>query len=402
MIDSTDYDPAARRLRGLKKRRKRWLQVHLWLGLLAGVVLLLAGLTGAVITFWQELDALLNPAWHQVEAPPAGEAAYRPLGELIAAADAAMPSDAERDYIYYPRHDRQAFWLFYEQPMGAPEHKHVWNVFVDPYTAQVTGVRLWEHADNPFEHSLLGFVFKLHYSLLLDWDDGSWIVGTVALLSAISVLTGLILWWPLTGKWRAGLTIKRRAGKERLNHDLHKIFGFYSCLILLGVLVSGVYFNFGEPFRWLIDRFSTTTPLDSFHSTPLTVRPITPEQALAIADRATPPGRWYWLKLPIAPDDAYLFTKHVDFGGVLRGRWQVAIDAYTGRILHRATPMSGGAGNVFLQWQWPLHSGQFLRMPGRVLVLSSGLACALLFVTGLVRWLQKRRAKRWGRSYRSS
>lgn len=393
MIAPIDCDPAARRLRGLKKRRKLWLQVHLWLGLVAGVVLLLAGLTGAVITFWQELDALLNPAWHRVEAPPAGEAAYRPLGELIAAADAAMPGDAERGYIYYPRHDRQAFWLFYEQSVGNSEHKHVWNVFVDPYTVKITGTRLWEHADNPLGHSLLGFVFKLHYSLLLNWDDGSWIVGTVALQSAISVLTGLILWWPLTEKWRTALTIKRRAGKERLNHDLHKILGFYSCLILLGVLVSGVYFNFGDPFRWLIDRFSPTTPLDGLHSTaPPGKRPITPERALAIADRATPKGRWYWLKLPNAPDDVYLFTKHVDFGGLFRGRWQVAVDPYTGRILHRATPVSGGAGNVFLQWQWPLHSGQFLRLPGRLLVLFCGFGCAVLFVTGVIRWRQKRRA----------
>jgi uncharacterized iron-regulated membrane protein len=32
-------------------------------------------------------------------------------------------------------------------------------------------------------------------------------------------------------------------------------------------------------------------------------------------------------------------------------------------------------------------------MTGRILVLLSGVACAVLFVTGIIRWLQKRRAK---------
>jgi uncharacterized iron-regulated membrane protein len=379
-------------LSGLKRRRKFWLQIHLWLGLLAGFVLLIAGLTGCLLTFWQELDALLNPALHRVEVPAAGEAAYRPLSELVATADSTMPADAKRSYVYYPRHAGRAFWLFYEQPVGRKDHNHVWNVFVDPYTGRVTGTRLWEHADDPFAGSLIGSVFKLHYALLLDWDDGSWIVGGVALLSAISVLTGLILWWPLTGRWRTALTIKPRASVERFNHDLHKTLGFYNGLILFGVLLSGVYFNFGERFRWLVDCFSTTTPLAEFRSAELPgLNPIPVEQALALAERATPAGRWYWLKLPDAPGAAYVFTKHVDFGYVFRGRWQIVVDQYDGRILHFATPLSGGAGNVFLQWQWSLHSGQFLRLPGRLLVLISGIVSAVLFVTGWIRWRQKRR-----------
>ncbi|OAI11462.1 hypothetical protein A1507_20490 [Methylomonas koyamae] len=381
-------------LQALKRRRKFWLQIYLWLGLIAGFVLLIAGLTGCVVTFWQELDALLNPTLHHVAAPVAGQTAYRPLDELVAAADRAMPADAKRGYIYYPRHAGQAFWFFYELPAGGEdEHKHVWNAFVDPYTARVTGIRLWEHADDLFAGSFLGFVFKLHYSLLLDWDDGSWIVGGVALLSGISLLTGLVLWWPLTGQWLKALAIKRRASSERFNHDLHKTLGFYSGLILFGVLLSGAYFNFGAPFRWLVDCFSKTTPLAEMHSAPRSgLKPVPADRALALADQATPAGQWYWLKLPDAADDAYVFTKHVDFGGVFRGRWQVAVDRYDGKILHAATPLSGGAGNAFLQWQWPLHSGQFLRLPGRLLVFASGLVCAALFVTGVIRWQQKRRA----------
>lgn len=46
-----------------------------------------------------------------------------------------------------------------------------------------------------------------------------------------------------------------------------------------------------------------------------------------------------------------------------------------------------------MQWQWFLHSGQAFGWTGRILVFLSGLACPVLFVTGVIRWLQKRRAR---------
>jgi len=40
-----------------------------------------------------------------------------------------------------------------------------------------------------------------------------------------------------------------------------------------------------------------------------------------------------------------------------------------------------------------LHSGRAFGWTGRILVFLTGLACPILFVTGVIRWLQKRRAK---------
>jgi uncharacterized iron-regulated membrane protein len=50
------------------------------------------------------------------------------------------------------------------------------------------------------------------------------------------------------------------------------------------------------------------------------------------------------------------------------------------------------AGEIFTHWQWPLHSGQAFGMTGRVLIFITGLICPILFATGIIRWLQKRKA----------
>lgn len=383
----------ASRLDRLKARRAVWLEVHLWLGLVAGTVLVLAGLTGSVLVFWQEIDALLNPALHQVQPPPQGRAAYAPLAELLKAAQAAVPAEAKPATIYYPRHENLAFWFFYEAPAKEGQADTL-NVFVNPYTGSVTGTRVWLAAGRLLDLPLISFLFELHYDLLLGWERGSWIVGVVGILAFLSVFTGLILWWPLTGRWRQAFTLKPRASAERLNYDLHKLFGVYSALVLLAVLISGVYFNFGDPFRALVGCFSTVTTPKQFKSTPLPdAKPITLDQAVAIANRSHPEGEVHWLTVPTEAEGVYVVTQHCDLGGIFRGRRQVVVDQYSSAILHVADPLAGSAGNVFLQWQWPLHSGQALRLPGRILVLVTGLACALLYVTGLVRWLQKRRAR---------
>jgi uncharacterized iron-regulated membrane protein len=400
---ATDRSSYQHRLARLKARRRLWLKVHLWLGLTIGLVFALIGLTGSILVFWQEIDAWLNPALHEVAAPPEGRAAYRPLNELVQAADAVMPSGARRSTMYYPRHEGLAFWFFYELPVAGEKDPQSLNALVDPYTGEVKGTRVWASPERIFERPLVSFLFELHYDLLLGWERGGWIVGVIGILAFLSTLTGLIVWWPLTGKWKQAFTLKRRASVERFNHDLHKTFGVYSALVLLTVLISGVYFNFGDRFRWLVNCFSPVTPVKQFKSTPLPgATPISPDDALARANERYPEGRLYWFSAPNTPNDAYVLTKHVDFGGIFTGRRQIVVDQYSGEILHVADPLTGTAGNVFIQWQWPLHSGQVLRMPGRILVLLSGIACAVLFSTGVVRWLQKRRARMTGRYRRHS
>ena len=56
---------------------------------------------------------------------------------------------------------------------------------------------------------LMDFIFQLHFSLLLG-ANGFVIVAVAALLLIISLITGLMVWWPVTGHWRKALTIKSR------------------------------------------------------------------------------------------------------------------------------------------------------------------------------------------------
>lgn len=385
------------RLVRLKARRKRWLDVHLWLGLILGFFLAVFGLTGGILVFYQEIDSWLHAEEMTVRPPANGSSEFRPLGEIFRAADVSMPVEAKLGFLEYPPDDQSAFVLGYRVKQ-AEDREDEWRVYANPYTAQVTGKHLIKGADDVFPSSFVPFVFRLHFALLAG-DTGVIIVGIMATFLMFSVLTGLILWWPLTGNWRRVLLIKRRASVERFNHDLHQTSGFYTCAVLLAVLLSGIYMNLPEYFLAPVKLLSPGTRdfTGRPHSGPAQGRqPIGLDRAVEIVRARFPEGRLNWMNGPDEESGSYLVSMR-DVPGLSRfwSERMVYVDAFSGEILDVRDPLTRRtAGETFLDWQWPLHSGKAFGWTGRILVLICGLACPVLFVTGVIRWLQKRRAAR--------
>lgn len=378
-----------RHRQALLARRKLWLQVHLWLGLVLGGVLALVGLTGAVLVFHSEIDHAINPAFFR-NLPPTG-AVRLPLQRLrdVALREApagwesgtlVLPDDAEGNVVV-------AYWL--EAGTPAPEEAVLLNIAIDPYSGRVVGRRTFYHRWNPLRHCFTGFFFKLHYALLLG-EFGTTLVGVLGVFFLLSALTGLVLWWPLDGKWKRVLGIKRGASPVRLNHDLHQSFGFWSSVVLLAVLVSGLYFNLPEQFRWIVERFSALAPEPE--ASTVAGPPMDLDHLLAGASAGA-------LAFVSLPDPKTGLTEACwrdvpDLRSRVVDNRCITFDNASGRALKVADTRSGSGGDTFMLWQWPLHSGSAFGWTGRILVMLSGLACPLIFVTGVIRWLQKRRANR--------
>jgi len=379
----------------LKDRRKWWLTIHLWLGLILGLLLAIYGLTGSILVFHDEIDELLNPQFLTV-VPPNDHQKYKPLAEIFQVSQEAMPEPAKHSFSDYPRNDKAVFKLSYSTPSdGVTEN---WEVYVNPYTAKVTGKRLMSSSDSSIPKTFIGFVFELHYALLVKPEISSIVVGVSGALLIFSILTGLIVWWPLTGRWLQALTIKRKTGTERFNFDVHKTSGFYTSLIMIPVLFSGVYMVLPQHVVPVLELFSPVTYRYGFSSTPRpNVEPISMADAVAIAEQRYPRGRPHWIYGAPGITDTYMVCLNdVDRPGSWLQRVCAVMDRYTGKALDIDDPAyaTATAGEVFTHWQWPLHSGQAFGMTGRLLVFSTGLACPVLFVTGVIRWLQKRWAAR--------
>ncbi|HEY8066950.1 MAG TPA: PepSY-associated TM helix domain-containing protein [Methylosinus sp.] len=396
--DTASRDAAARREKR-KARRKLWLDIHLYIGLVAGAMLALIGLTGSALVFWTEIDEMLDPAMFTSAAPPEGEAAFAPLGRIGEALNAALPAGAKPGGVGMPRNESGCYKVYYEDAKTGDTRR----LCIDPYTAKVLGDRVYWSKSGVAHHSFMSFLFQLHWSLLL-YDvagDPGVVVGLAAILLVVSVFTGVYLWWPSPGKWLAAFTLKRNASGERLNYDLHKLGGLYTAAVLLAVLISGVSMNLDTQFQWVVALFSPLSAAQrgEIVSGPADGRPRIPfEQAVDAAARLYPEGRLENVGFPKDATSVYEICR-TDIAEISRfiGTRCAFVDQYSGEVVGVRDPVHGTAGDVFMQWQWPLHSGRAFGWTGRILVFVTGLVCPLLFVTGMIRWLQKRRAKRFHR-----
>jgi len=379
-----------------KARRKLWLDIHLYLGLVLGAMLAVIGATGSILVFWNEIDELMYPDMFTSRPPPEGESAFRPLGEIRAAIDAALPPGAKSGGFAAPRDAAGCYKVYYTEPKSRDGRRFC----VDPYTAEVPGDQVYHSSRGPLHHGFMSFMFQLHWSLMLSdlVDDEGLVVGLAAIALTVSVVTGIILWWPSPGKWARALTFKPHASAERLNFDLHKLGGVYTCLVLLAVLISGVSMNLHQQFVWAVERVSPLSPpmRGDIKSEAAEGRaPIGFDRAVVAAAQVYPEGRLK--RVRFSEDEAGVYTVcRTDIIELSRfiGTRCVLVDQYSGAVLGTQDPATGTPGDVFMQWQWPLHSGQAFGMTGRILVFLTGLACPLLYVTGVIRWLQKRRARR--------
>jgi uncharacterized iron-regulated membrane protein len=372
--------------------RKFWLQIHLWLGLVLGTFLSLIAITGAALVFYQEIDVALNPELRIVTPTPEGIAAWRPLEEIAETARRAIPANSRPGFVYYPADERQSFMFFYQVKNAETGLSDTKNVFIDPYTGHVLGSRVFYSSRSVFDYCLIGFLFKLHYSLLLH-ETGKTIVGVMAVLAFVSTVTGIIIWWPKNNRWRGAFTLKWPAKSERLHFDLHRLAGFYLTPVALCILLSGVFFNLPNQFRVTVELFSRLTKIEELVSRPEGDAVLTLDAALDAAMSRYPQGRMYALTMPKDDNAPYVIHQLFPIGWGLQGRRAIYVDRFNGSLMHVRDPLSGD-GDGFITWQWPLHSGYVLGWPGRIAVFLFGLSWPLMFYTGVIRWLHKRRAKR--------
>ena len=70
------------------------------------------------------------------------------------------------------------------------------------------------------------------------------------------------------------------------------------------------------------------------------------------------------------------------------------LDGKDGTLVGDRVPWEGTAADVFMQLQYPLHSGRIAGIPGRILLSIMGVVVAMLSVTGIVVWFKKRAARK--------
>ncbi|WP_199915938.1 PepSY-associated TM helix domain-containing protein, partial [Xanthomonas fragariae] len=351
-------------------------QLHWLLGITASLVLSVMGLTGALMSFENEILRLANPAIAQ-------------LADRQAAGERALPVDVLVQRLDLGR--QQAITRMLIDPTGARPStarlagKGGGRVYFDPYTGEKVAA--------PRLSDAFAFIEDLHRHLTAG-KRGQAVTGASTLILLFLCASGLYLrwprrWWRLRTWWAVEW---RRQGRSFL-WSLHAVLGTWCLLVYLLVALTGLTWSYtwyrdgmmallgkepamrgdGRDHRAVtVDFARVQRILDGIagtRSTALDVRlPTRAGQPLSVRF------------LPNDPDHDRAYDT-------------VEIEPGSGALLRRQDYALLPRGQQLLVSMFSLHSGSFFGLPGRILVMLASAGMSVFFVTGWMLYLDRRRKK---------
>lgn len=351
--------------------RRHWLLVHRWTALALGLHWLLLALTGLLLVFHREIETI----W--IGAGPAIAGPVR-VGPAIAAAEAALPG--RTTHVVIEDAPIRALRVFIEAA-GAP-----YVVTVDAASARILSAAPVDGGTSPT--GIIRFVYRLHQQLLLG-RNGEILVGASGLFLLATALIGLRLGWPKRGQWKRALW-PRIAGKpwQKL-YALHRSVGLIVAGILVVSALSGAGMVWSTSIRGWLGLAGLTEPTPSPLKAGGPIR-LAPDAAVEAAMRVYPNASFVRLDLPAAGSADFVVQMRQP--GELRaifGTTSVSVDGRDGRVLWQRDPRRALPGDVALDALFALHNGEWLGIPGRMLVAVAGLLLLLSVGFGFALWLRR-------------
>ncbi|MGE0387829.1 MAG: PepSY-associated TM helix domain-containing protein [Gammaproteobacteria bacterium] len=352
---------------------------HLWLGLGLGGLMALAGVTGSLLVFYIEIDRLLHPQIQEAGLPGAGsyDAALRTLRRQYPEKSGAWRFEVTGRPNAIPAR-------YYNPPETAGRSFAPMMVWVSPDGARILRRDFWgDYA--------MTWIYDLHYQLRLD-KRGQAILGYAGIGLCLLFVTGLLTWWP-RGRLSKALRFKRPAHPLRRLRDIHKLAGLAGLPLLLIATGTGVMLALPAQSDAVLAAVMAPpskpgTPAGSRSGD----RQISVERAIQAARAMLPDARLAWIEVP-GPGPG-VFRLRMRQPGDPSYRFPhsyVSIDQYTGAVIDVHDARKANTATTINNWLHPLHDASVGGMVTRVPVAVAGLLPAVLFATGLIRWMRRRR-----------
>jgi uncharacterized iron-regulated membrane protein len=367
------------------------LQAHSVVGLTISLLLTLIGMTGAMMSFEDEIGASLNAGMMRVEARSAPmltpdaliarlQAAHD-LGKISTVTMSSDPSAAVR--IRFARSEGGA------RPS---------SVYVDPYDGRILGA--------PRGEDFFATVRKLHRWLLLPGDAngyGRQITGVAAISLIVLLISGTVLRWPRrAGSMKMWLKPNLALHGRGFQRSLHSVAGTWVLVIYLVMALTGLWYSF-EWYKngaiWLLSHPSVVAA---------PMQPKLPrgtgatDAAQLTLDRAWSTflheqgGRFATaqLTLPAGAGTVVRIRSWARDASHEGARDEFRIDAVTGRLMSAELYADKSIGERILSSVLDIHRGSIFGWPGKLLFMLAAALMPLFVVTGFMLYLSRRKHRR--------
>ncbi|MFL1491049.1 PepSY domain-containing protein [Pseudomonas antarctica] len=369
--------------------KKTLFQLHWFFGITAGLVLALMGITGATVSFQDEILRALNPTVLHVEKREAG---VLPPAELVRKLEATEGKTVSM--LWVESESANAARVIFSAPPG--ERRGQIRYF-DPYTGDYMGDAVGQ--------DFFVFVLQLHRFLAMG-DTGRQITGACTLILVFFCLSGLYLRWPRqVASWRTWLTVDWRKKGRSFNWDLHSVFGTWCLLFYLLAALTGLYWSYDWYNQGLTKLLSDAPQNERMRKrgpAPEGPAPVANYDAIwsSIYANAGPGLSAYNIRMPAVAGQPAIVYYRLKSSPHDRALNQINLDPATGEVNAHDRYASKTLKSQLLTSIYALHTGSYFGLVGRIILTLSALCMPLFFITGWLLYLDRRRKKRHVRDAR--
>jgi uncharacterized iron-regulated membrane protein len=358
---------------GKKRLRAFWLQIHKWIGLTLAILIIPISLTGSALVWHDWLDSKLEPQRYATLGP----ATLAPSGYADAARRALQPGERLSE-LRLAKNGGPLTAIATKPSQGRSARTTLW---IDPRDASVIDRASGNDGVTQVMH-------VLHGSLMVPgW--GRTIVGWVGTFMFVSCLTGIWLWWPLSGGVTSGFRWKRR---NTTNANLHYLAGFWVLFPLAMLSFTGAWISFPKVFGAFESRAPAPT---SDRERAARARPL--EHTTTSVDGA------------VAAAGAYASGPVVSIAWPTdqKPEWKIGFDRKGGPAIvpvkdasTKASPPPPPQPETLARTMRRWHDGTGMGPVWQVAIFIAGIIPALLSITGIIIWWRARTPRSRARASR--
>ena len=378
------------------KFRKIAYQLHLWLGLTSGLIVVIMAATGCILAFEEELKHIVHPNRYYVENIGRKKLS---LSELTEKAEKALPvglkvkrviipSDPAQTYVFRTLKMDNEAWTYWGT------YLYYYRVYVDPYTGKVQEV---EDAKKDF----FEIVLDLHRRLLLGEKIGKTITGYSTLVLAIILFSGLVIWYPrkMSKSMLKGMFfIKLSANWKRINYDFHNVLGFYSIIPLLLISYSALIWNFEDVDQWIKNTLNGNIPTEKKAQSIIPSEEFSNRENIlnligSTMENSLQDKKSALINFPRSKEGTYY--AELTYDGRQYRNEQFNFDQYSGDILKSQSYKNKNIryGTALRERNYDLHTGSILGITSRIIYFLAAMIATSLPITGFIIYLNRKKKK---------
>lgn len=372
----------SRKQRSVVKKTIHWL--HLYLGLVTGLVVFVVSLTGCLFVFHEEINDLVNIKANYVKVPK--DKHTYPVDTLLNKLAQTHPEIRLLTYTVRTDPSRSHQVMIMDPAKG--NFLSLGNAYINPYTGDIIKV--------DYTYGVFRFIAAIHMNLLLG-ETGSWIVKVSTVIFLFGLLSGIVLWWPKNWNktaYASSFKIKWSARWRRLSLDLHNVLGFYSLPVAIVVVCTGLLLAYPTLNNRILPMFGGKAILEKHGQVKPTEKPIK-DNPLALDlilegfKSAYPKVNLFTLSVPNKQGTTLTVSAAGNKSMVTHDGIRSTLDKYTGKPA--VMDIREAANDAIRNTTLSLHIGTWSGLWYKCLTFLVSLVATSLPVTGLLIWLGKRK-----------